>query len=113
VSKKAVGPKTTTTRREIIQAVAALIFVVAIFWWLIRFLQTATWRSILGYAITLALIVFLVFLKIQFKAAARAIETMFGAYFLFLVWVLAALGPVLLFYWLSPLTINTSRVCYK
>jgi heme/copper-type cytochrome/quinol oxidase subunit 4 len=54
----------------------------------IRFLQTASWRSILGYAITLALIVFLAFLKIQFKDA--------GAIgFLLLLFELTVILPVI------------------
>src|SRR6266550_3941162 len=103
--KETIARKLPTT---ILTTIATLIFTGWVVWLLVKFVLEFRLRDLIGVAIVIAVVSLLAVFMVYSKRAARVIESGFKAYFLFLGWALAALVPVSLFYWLSPLIISSS-----
>src|SRR5215471_15212619 len=68
---------------------------------LVRFLITASWRSIMGYAILMTVIVAVSFAGARYKIVERAIERFFSTYFRITLWMIIITAPLAAVNWLS------------
>jgi hypothetical protein len=78
-----------------------------------RYVMKDSLGDVLGFSILMSVSLLLVFLGNRYPAFGPVITRMFGAYMLFLLWMVITLAPVTGLYLLSPIILNKLRMSFQ